>query len=176
METGTYFKGIYNDLVNRLSSFPSDDPSPNIQDCLRGTYQQKFNGVPNGLEHGFVDFVRAGMLAKSHNLPEDVITHLQELALMQFMWDYNNLEGFEKLIQEYHISQEERKRIGLLILNEKQYPCFSFSAKTLNNIDENWASNYGVPFQVKRETGRAKPNIFSRFITWLKNLFKKKAN
>ena len=166
-ETGTYFKEIYNDLVNRLSSFPSDDPPPNIQDCLRGTYQQKLNGVPNGEEHGFVDFVRAGTLAKSHNLPEDVITHLKELALMQFMWDYNNLDGFLKLVQEYQISQDERKRIGLLILNEKEYPCFSFSKNTAKVLDDNLAYKYGI---------KEKPNFISRFIARLKNLFKKKAN
>ena len=158
-ETGTYFKGIYSDLVNRLPSFPSDDPSPNLQDCIKTDY---------------VNFVKAETLAESHNLPKDIITHLQELALMQYMWDYNNLSGFEKLIQEYHISQKERIRIGLLILNEKEYPCFSFKKNTLNTIDENWASKYGIPFQVEREVKEAKPNIFSRFITWLKNIFKKK--
>jgi hypothetical protein len=156
---GTYFKGIYDDLVKRLPTFPSDDPSPNLQECVKDDY---------------VNFVRAEMLAKSHNFPDDVITHLQELALMQYMWDYNNLSGFEKLIQEYHISQKERIRIGLLILNEKEYPCFSFSRNTLNFIDENWASNYGIPFQAKKEVKEAKPNFISRFITWLKNLFKKK--
>ena len=93
---------------------------------------------------------------------------------MQYMWDYNNLSGFEKLIQDYHISQKERIRIGLLILNEKEYPCFSFSKNTLNTIDDNWASNYGIPFQAKKEVKEAKPNFISRFIAWLKNLFKKK--
>ena len=90
------------------------------------------------------------------------------------MWDYNNLEGFENLIQAYNISQKERIRIGLLILNEKEYPCFSFNRNTLNTIDENWAGSYGIPFQVEREGKEAKPNFISRFITWLKNLFKKK--
>jgi hypothetical protein len=159
-ETGTYFKVIYSDIVKRLPSFPIDDPSQNLQDCIKPDY---------------VNFVRAETLAETHSLPKDVITHLQELSLMQYMWDYNNLEGFEKLIQEYHISQKERIRIGLLILNEKEYPCFSFNRNTLNTIDENWAGNYGIPFQVEREVKEAnKPNFISRFITWLKNLFKKK--
>jgi hypothetical protein len=160
-ESGTYFKSIYDDIVKRLPTFPSDDPSSNFRECIRPNY---------------VNFVRAETLAENHNLPKDIIAHLQELALMQYMWDYNNLEGFEKLIQEYRISQKERIRIGLLILNEKEYPCFSFSRNTLNNIDENWASNYGIPFQVEREVKEAKPNFISRFITWLKNLFKKKVN
>jgi len=158
-ETGTYFKGIYDDIVKRLPSFPNDDPSPNFQECIKTDY---------------VNFVRAETLAEAHNLPKETITHLQELALMQYMWDYNNLEGFENLIQAYNISQKERIRIGLLILNEKEYPCFSFNRNTLNTIDENWAGSYGIPFQVEREGKEAKPNFISRFITWLKNLFKKK--
>ena len=37
-ETGTYFKGIYDDIVKRLPSFPNHDPSPNFQECIKTDY------------------------------------------------------------------------------------------------------------------------------------------
>lgn len=160
-ESSEYFQVIYDDLVKRLPSFPSDDPSPNLQDCIKPDY---------------VNFVRAEMLAKSHNLPNDVITNLQELALFQYFRDYDNLEGFERLIQEYKITQKGRTRIGLLMLEESKYPCFHFTQHTLDSISENQLEMYfgaGV-FRVAKEGKEAKPNIFSRFIAWLKRLFKKK--
>ena len=161
-EVGAYFKDIYRDLVNRLPLFPSDDQPPNLQDCIKPDY---------------VNFVRAEVLAKSHNLPDDIITHLQELSLNQYFRDYDNFEGFDKLIKEYKITQKERTRIGLLILEcRDNYPCFHFTQHTLESIDENQAERYfgvGV-FQTFKGTKETKPNFISRFISWLKGLFKKK--
>jgi len=159
-ETNTYFKDIYDELVKRLPTFPEDDPSPNMQECIRNDY---------------VNFVRAEMLAKKHNLSSDVITHLQELALMQYFMDYDNFIGFEKLIHEYKITQNDRTRIVLLSLKETKYPCFHFSQHTLDSIDENQAARYAgsSSFRAKREA-KGKPNFISRFIKWLKGIFTKK--
>lgn len=156
-QTGTYFRDLYADIVKQLPQFPTNDPSPNLQECIRDDY---------------VNFVRAEMLAKKHNLPSDVVTHLQELALMQYFKDYDNLTGFEKLIQEYKITPNNRARIVLLSLKENNYPCFHFTQHTLDAIDDNQAGIYaGSSFsRVKKE---AKPNCISRFIAWLKSPFKK---
>ena len=71
-----YFRDIYNSLINRLNDFPSDDPSPNIQECLK---------KPN--------FVRAEMLAKQHNLPSETIIQIQEMTVLQYLLKSTKVNG-----------------------------------------------------------------------------------
>ena len=82
------------------------------------------------------------MLAKQHMLADDVISAIRELALMQYMWDFDNLSGFNTLIQDFNITPSDRTRIVLRILKEGAYPFFSFSKNTEQSIDESWASRY----------------------------------
>lgn len=123
-QTGTYFKDIYNDLMSRLPEFPSNDPPPNLQESIKP---------------GYVNFVRAEMLARQHNLPSEVITHLREMAILQYVIDYKNGPGLERLIDDFTLSQTEIRRIVGLIEQEKVYPCFSFSKNIKLAIDESWA-------------------------------------
>jgi chromosome segregation ATPase len=62
-------------------------------------------------EIGRRNFVRAVMLAEQHQLPEDKVHYLQELALKQYACEYRNAQGLQKLIQWYRFSKAEAKRI-----------------------------------------------------------------
>ena len=140
-------KELYDNLVVQSSDFPSDDLSPNLQECIRS-----------------VNFVRAEMLARRHNLPSSVFRSLQELALMQYARDFRNLTGFEKLVKEYNITPSERKQIVLNIFREETYPCFSFSKHTERSINESWAEwTAGYVWQ---------RGAMSRFTAWLKSIFR----
>ena len=126
-QTGTYFRDIYTDIVKQLPQFPTNDPSPNLQECIRDDY---------------VNFVRAEKLAKQHNLALDIIKHLQELAILQYLVDFDNREGLLALGNEFNFSQPERVRLIQLIMKESTYPCFSFSKRVGMAVDENWVSNW----------------------------------
>lgn len=120
-QTGTYFRDIYSNIVRQLPQFPIDDPNPNLQECIKPDY---------------VNFVRAEILAKKHNLSSDIIKHLQEMAVLQYLVDYNNLEGLLKLSSDYNLSRSERIRLVNLVAQESAYPCFSFSKTTEIAIDD----------------------------------------
>jgi len=130
-EPGAYFRYIYADLLKRLPSFPATDPAPNLKDCISAPNQERSNSGPN--------FVRAEMLARQHNLPSDVITHLREIAILQYVIDYKNFVGLEVLIREFGLSPDEVSRIIELIKTEKTYPCFSYTGATELAVGENWA-------------------------------------
>lgn len=152
---GTYFRDIYANLVKQLPEFPNNDPSPNLQKCI---------SEPN--------FVRAEMLARQHNLPSDVITHLQEMAILQYVIDFKNGPGLRKLIAEFGLSPTEVGRIAGLIVQEKEYPCFSFSKNTEMAIDENWAPRWHTEYlPIIQQVVKVKPSALSRFIGWIKRLF-----
>ncbi len=57
------------------------------------------------------NYVRAVMLAEQNHYPQEKIRQFQELALRQYVSDYRNLLGFQKLVQEWEIPQSEVKRI-----------------------------------------------------------------
>jgi len=145
-ESGTYFKDIYADLKRRLPEFPTDDPSPNLQECI-------------GIKPDYVNFVRAEMLARQHNLSSEIITHLREMAILQYRRDYGNIHGLLTLIEEYGLTPSERSRIVQLIEQEEKYPCFSFSKET------------EMAMGPRIRPALVKPSVLSRFITWIKRLF-----
>ena len=154
-QSGTYFRDIYANLVKQLPEFPTGDPSPNLQECISK-----------------VNFVRAEMLAMQHNLSSDVITHLREMAILQFVIDYKNGPGLRKLTENFSLSPAEVGRIAGLIAQEKEYPCFSFSKNTELAINENWAQVWKEEYSpIIQQVVKAKPSILSRFIGWIKRLF-----
>ena len=157
-EYGTYFRDIYADLMERLPEFPTSDPSPNLQECV-------------GTRPNYVNFVRAEMLARQHNLPPDIIAHLQEMAIIQHLIDYRTSIGFYKLMDEFNLNPTERSRIIRLIKKEKTYPCFSFSKNTELAINENWAGVWEKEYFPLIQQMIGKPSVLSRFITWIKRLF-----
>jgi len=126
-ESGTYFRDIYADIVKQLPQLPTDDPSPNLQECIRDNY---------------VNFVRAERLAKQHNLAPDIIKHLQELAILQYLVDFDNREGLLALGSAFNLNKSERIRLIQLIMKESIYPCFSFNKHMEMAVDENWVSNW----------------------------------
>jgi hypothetical protein len=83
------------------------------------------------------------MLARQHNLPLDLITHLREMAIIQFLIDYKNIAGLQKLIDAFDLDRAERSRIFGLIEKEKIYPCFSFTKNTQLAINENRGEVWG---------------------------------
>jgi hypothetical protein len=161
IQKGHYYKDIYDSLVNRLTEFPDNDPSPNLRQCLGESKQGQ----------GGLNFVRAEMLAKQHGLADDVLSAIRELALMQYMWDFDNLSGFNTLIQDFNITQSDRTRIVLRILEEGSYPFFSFSKNTEQSIDESWASRYAPNIRIS--TKGKQGNFLSRFFARIKSLFKR---
>ena len=152
-QTGTYFKERYTNLMSQSPKFPSDDPSPNFQACIE---------QPN--------FVRAEMLARQHNLSSEILISLQELAILQFLVDYQNAPGLVKLTKQFNMTPAEYHRILGLIKQEKDYPCFSFSKATEQGINESWATQY-VPIERKVEA-LIKPRV--RWFDWILRLFGKK--
>lgn len=161
IQKGHYYKDAYASLLNRLTEFPDTDPSPNLRQCL---------GEPKQGQDG-LNFVRAEMLAKQHMLADDVISAIRELALMQYMWDFDNLSGFNTLIQDFNITPSDRTRIVLRILKEGAYPFFSFSKNTEQSIDESWASRYAPNIHIS--TKEKQGNLLSRFLAWVKSLFRR---
>ncbi len=150
-EPGTYFRDIYADLTNRLPGFPAEDATPNLQECIRGA-----------------NFVRAEMLATQHQLPSDLIAHLREMAMLQYIIDYRNFVGVEELIRMFELPRAEVSRIIGLIEEEKEYPCFSFSRHTLLAIDENWTQVWQKEYAPHIQHLVSKPSILSRLIEWAK--------
>jgi hypothetical protein len=135
-KSGTYFKDIYADIVKQLPQFPTDDPSPNLQECIRDNY---------------VNFVRAERLAKGHNLAPEIVKHLQELAILQYLVDFGNREGLLELGHEFNFSRDERVRLIQLIMKESVYPCFSFSRRTEMAADNNWGSDWKELYVINAE-------------------------
>lgn len=69
-------------------------------------------------ELGRRNYVRAALLAQQNHFPQEKIHHFQELALRQFATDFNNLPGFQVLVKEWEIPQNEVKRILEQLLEE----------------------------------------------------------
>lgn len=157
-ESGTYFRDIYADLMKRLPDFPTSDPTPNLQECI-------------GTKPNYVNFVRAEMLARQHSLPLDVITHLREMAIFQFLIDYKNIAGLRKLIDEFDFNPAELSRVIGLIEKEKIYPCFSFAKNTELAINENWGEIWQKEYSPLVQQVIGKPSVLARFITWIKRFF-----
>jgi len=152
-ESGTYFKDIYADLKRRLPELPTGDPSPNLQECI-------------GSKPYYVNFVRAEKLARQHNLSPEIITHLQEMALLQYSRDYHppNIHGLLELLEEYGLTPSERSRIAQLIEQEESYPCFSFSKATER-------AAYLEDYSLFVREALVPPSGISRFIARIKGLF-----
>ena len=76
--------------------------------------------VPSDIESelGRRNYVRAVMLARQNNYPQEKIRHFQELALRQYASDYRNLPGFRVLVKEWEIPQNEVKKILEQLLEE----------------------------------------------------------
>ncbi len=127
-QEGHYFRDIRNNLMGKRKDFPADDPSPNLQECLdcNANETYTFNGLK---QYGF-NLVRAEMLAKQHNLSPEIIIQIQELAILQYIWDFNNDIGLRKLLENFKITPAELTRIMDLIKQEKEYPLFSYSHST----------------------------------------------
>jgi hypothetical protein len=130
-ESGHYFGKIYAGLISKMSEFPNDDPSPNLRACIKPP-----NFGPN--------FVRAEMLARQHSLSSDILIALQELAVMQYSIDFQNVPGLKELLKQFQITPLELVRLFELIKVEKVYPCFSFSKATEveGGISSNWDNLY----------------------------------
>lgn len=161
-ESGTYFKDIYTDLKRQLPEFPTDDPSPNLQECI-------------GIKPDYVNFVRAEMLARQYNLSSEIITHLREMAILQYLVDYKNIAGLQALMQEFNLTPSERSRIVGLIEQEKEYPCFSFSKHTQLAINENWRKEWRNEYLPIVQEVMIKPSVLSRLILRIKRLFGRNA-
>jgi len=109
------------------------------------------------------------MLARQHNLSVEVVKHLQEMAVLQCLVDFNSREGLLKLGTEFKLSQSERIRLIKLISNESSYPCFSFSKHTEMAVNENWASDWKTLYlPTAEEFTRKKKGLLSRLIAYLK--------
>ena len=109
-KTNTYFIDLYNRLVTTIESMPKDDPSPNLEQCLRPVRVDKHAAYPP-----YKNFVRAEMLAQQHSLGHDIIIAIQELALAQYFQSHANPIGYQKLIQEFRVTPAEKVRIEKLI-------------------------------------------------------------
>jgi hypothetical protein len=153
-EPGRYFRDIYADLVERIPELPTIDPTPNLRECIHTA-----------------NFVRAEMLARQQNLSLDVITHLREMAILQYIIDYRNFDGLKRLIVEFELTPAEVRRILGLIEREKTYPCFSLSKNTEMAVRENWSEVWQRDYAQHIPELMRKLSVLSRFITWLKNLF-----
>jgi len=174
-QSGTYFRDIYANLVKELPEFPSNDPSPNLQDCINEKYTY-VDPQGNKSERYGLNFVRAEMLARQHKLPSDVVTHLREMAILQYVIDFKNAPGLQKVVSEFGLSATEIGRIAGLIAQEKEYPCFSFSKNTELAIDENWAPRWHTEYlPIIEQLVKVKPSVLSRFIGWVKRLFVRKS-
>lgn len=69
----------YNDLLDKVHEFPTDDPSPNMQQCLMPINDK--------------NYTRAVLLAEKHNMSRDIVAGLQELSFLQFIYIYQNYDG-----------------------------------------------------------------------------------
>ena len=165
---GYYFQNLVDELTKRKPEFPTDDPTPNLQQCLdfQCTQPYKFNQQ----DYYGLNLVRAEMLAKQHNLSPDVIKHLQELAYLQYSYDFRNWEGMKNLVDRFETRTKDLKRIFHLIDEEKVYPMFSYRRETEMSIDESWHETYDM-FKRAVIQEVAKPNIISRFFFKFRNLF-----
>jgi len=95
-----------------------------------------------GHEIGYVNFVRAEMLAKQHGLSDSLITNLQEMAILQYVVDYKNGHGVMELVEKFGLSSRDIGRLARLIEQEMEYPCFSFSRETRMASGDKWAHDY----------------------------------
>ena len=58
------------------------------------------------------NYVRAVMLAeKTPDFPQEEIWHLKELALRQYAFDYQNMPGFNVLVEDWKVPRTEVERI-----------------------------------------------------------------
>lgn len=153
-ESGAYFKCVYADLLERLPEFPASDPAPNLRECIPAA-----------------NFVRAEMLAKQHELPSEVITRLREMAVLQYVIDYRNFDGLDRLIEQFELTQSDITRILALIQEERAYPCFSFSKATEMAANENWSGIWQKEYAQPMQERIGKPSVLSRFAKWVKGLF-----
>jgi hypothetical protein len=76
--------------------------------------------VPSDIEFELrrCNYVRAVLLAQQEHYPQEKIHHLKELALRQYAADYRNLPGFQRLVKEWEIPQNEIKKILDQLLEE----------------------------------------------------------
>jgi len=77
------------------------------------------------------------MLAKQHGLPADIVTPLQELAILQYFVDYKNTPSLLRIADEFGLSRAERLRLLGLISQEETYPLHSYSGHTAMAVNEN---------------------------------------
>jgi hypothetical protein len=133
-ESGYYFRDIVENLTKQKSEFPTDDQSPNLQQCL--DFQNQNPYVSQGLKHYGLNLVRAEMLAKQHNLSEEIIIQIQELAILEYFWDFwddkrdSEQAGLKEMLKIFKITPAELARIINLIIKEKEYPLYSYSRAT----------------------------------------------
>lgn len=167
--TGNHFKEIYADLISNLINLPTNDPSPNLQDCLKEHY---FNNLLKEERFG-LDFVRAEYLALKHNCPTKIINGIREMAILQFLYDFHNFRALKLLIKQFNLTPIEINNIVQYVEFENEYPCLSFSKNTAMAIDENWSpswhANYIKPLQKLKIL--AKPSLLSIIANWINNLF-----
>ncbi len=159
IQNGTYFKSLYDNLVKLSSTFPTDDPSPNLVDCLSN--DQRLN------------FRRAEVLARQHNLPTTVVQHLRELTILQFVIDYANKPGTNRIINEYEYSEKEIGRLAGLIAQEKYYPCFSFSKNTEMAISENWGQIWHQNYEPILCVSTVKESFWNKIKRFFTKIFTK---
>jgi hypothetical protein len=97
------------------------------------------------------------------------------MAILQHVIDFKNGPGLQKLVAEFNISAAQIERIVGLIADEKQYPCTSFSRNTELAIDENWADVWKTEYvPIVNQVVKRKASILSRFIEWIKRIFRGK--
>jgi hypothetical protein len=133
-ELGYYFRDNVESLTKKKSEFPCDDPSPNLQQCLDFKNQNPY--IFQGLTYHGLNLVRAEMLAKQHNLSSEIIIQIQELAILQYLWDFwdsardTEQPELREMLKLFKITPAELVRIIDLIKEEKEYPLFSYSRAT----------------------------------------------
>jgi hypothetical protein len=157
-QSSTYFRDVYASLVKQISEFPSGDSSNKLHNC-----------VSNGR------FIRAEMLARQFSLPLDVITHLREMAILQYVIDNKNMPGLQKLIEKFELSPAEVWRIVRLISQEGEYPYFSFNKNTERAAMYESHGEYWDDSPSTQQVIKAKVSVISRFIRWIRRLFGSKS-
>lgn len=133
-QVGHYFRDIYDGLISKLDEFPDNDPSPNLRECIRS-----------------VNFVRAELLARQHNLSSDILINLQELTLLQYLVDFENIAGLDKATEQYKMTIAEVVRILNLIKTEEYYHFYSY---THNTEQESISASFDSHYRDKLETSK----------------------
>jgi len=87
------------------------EPTPSVEAGLKEDIQ---------VEIGRRNFVRAVMLCKKGQCPQETIRHLQELALKQTACEYRNAVALRNLAQEWGFSRVEVEGILMKVLSERE--------------------------------------------------------